>query len=130
MKTCECGCQGQCQCHLFHKETINQVKETFYTEDEFLQLAEMFKLFNDPSRLKILEATKDHELCVCDLASLLGVSKSAVSHQMKLLKQYQLVSSQKVGKMVYYKACNHHARQMIDHAYTQMKGIKQHAKND
>lgn len=122
-------CGENCQCQIFHQETLDEVKKSFYQDDEFLKMAEIFKILNDPSRLKILEAIKDHDLCVCDLASLLGVSKSAVSHQMKFLKQYNLVKSDKVGKMVYYRLHDHDVRLMITHAYQLLKGFSQHEKN-
>lgn len=115
-------CGDNCQCQIFHQETLDQVRINFYQDDEFSQMAELFKIFNDPSRLKILEAIKDHKLCVCDLASLLGVSKSAVSHQMSYLKKYNIVGSHKEGKMVYYHLLDQEIRHMISHAYQLMKG--------
>ncbi len=123
------SCGPSCQCQIFHQETLDQVKNHLYDDEMFLKMGLLFKIFNDPSRLKILEAIKDHELCVCDLASLLGVSKSAISHQMTFLKQYKLVSSTKQGKMVYYRLYHHEVRDMIDHAHQLLKGINIHEKN-
>lgn len=116
-------CSENCQCQIFHQETLDAVKETFYQEDEFLKMADLFKIFNDPSRLKILEAIKDHDLCVCDLGSLLGVSKSAISHQMNYLKKYHLVKSKKEGKMVYYRLVDSDVHHLISHAYQLLKGM-------
>lgn len=116
-------CSKNCQCQIFHQETLDAVKKTFYEEKEFIKISDLFKIFNDPSRLKILEAIKDHDLCVCDLASLLGVSKSAVSHQMTFLKRYDLVQSKKEGKMVYYRLVNQEVSKMIHQAYELVKGM-------
>lgn len=125
MKTCG----PSCQCQVFHQETLDKVKQTMYTDDQFLQLSKLFKIFDDPSRLKICEAIKEEALCVCDLASLLGVTKSAVSHQFKFLKSYDLVTHQKIGKMVYYRLKDLKTHHIIDNAYQLLKGFKLHEKN-
>lgn len=117
------NCDVNCNCTVFHQDILNEVKEKAYTDKEFADLVSLFKLLSDMTRIKILESIKDHELCVCDLAYLLGVSKSAISHQMKLLKNYHLVESDKKGKMVYYRLSNHDTRHIIEHAYNQMKGL-------
>lgn len=96
------ACSESCGCTIFHEETLNEVKSVLKTDDDYQKISDFFKLFNDFTRIKILDAIKSHELCVCDLAYLLGVSKSAISHQMKKLKKHDLVQSKKVGKMVYY----------------------------
>lgn len=123
-------CNNNCQCQIFHEETLNEVKKAFYDENEFKNMAEIFRILNDPTRLKILEAIKDHDLCVCDLGSLLGVSKSAISHQMKFLKQYDLVKNERKGRMVYYRLNNHDVREMITHAHQLLKGFSSHEKNN
>jgi ArsR family transcriptional regulator, lead/cadmium/zinc/bismuth-responsive transcriptional repressor len=80
------SCDMHCNCTIFHQETLNQVEKALYPDDEFIQLVDIFKIYADKTRVKILESIKEHELCVCDLAHLLGVSKSAISHQMTYLK--------------------------------------------
>ncbi len=124
------SCDVNCNCTVFHQDTLNKVQETLYSEKEFDKLVAFFKLLQDKSRLKILESIKDHELCVCDLAFLLGVSKSAISHQMKLLKSYDLVSSTKKGKMVYYILKDQEVRAFINHSYQQTKGLRHDQNND
>lgn len=121
MKTCK----DNCQCQIFHQDTLNEVKRFFYTDDTFYKISHLFKVLNDPSRLKILEAIKDHALCVCDLASLLGVSKSAISHQMSFLRKHALVIGHKKGKMVYYELLNEELKPLINQAYQLVEGIKQ-----
>ena len=125
MKTCDVNCK----CTIFHEETLKKVESTLYKEDEFEGLVSIFKILNDKSRLKILEAIKDETLCVCDLGHLLGVSKSAISHQMKLLKAHDFVSSVKKGKMVYYSLKDQNIRHLIEHGYRHMKG-QEHDKNN
>ncbi len=117
------SCDIHCNCTIFHQETLTQVEKALYPDNEFIQLVDIFKIYADKTRVKILESIKEHELCVCDLAHLLGVSKSAISHQMTYLKKYHLVDSQKQGKMVYYRLKNRHARDIITHAHHLMKGL-------
>jgi DNA-binding transcriptional ArsR family regulator len=116
------ACDVNCNCTIFHKETLNRVEKELHQEHEFDDLVSLFKILNDKSRLKILEAIKDERLCVCDLAHLLGVSKSAISHQMKFLKAFDLVEFHKEGKMVYYHLKDQNIRFIIDHGYKHMKG--------
>ena len=116
-------CDVNCNCTIFHQDTLNQVQSNLYKDQEFIDLVSLFKIFSDMTRIKILESIKDHELCVCDLAYLLGVSKSAISHQMKYLKSYHLVTSTKKGKMVYYRLNDENAKEIINHGYNIMKGI-------
>ncbi|HBG32965.1 MAG TPA: transcriptional regulator [Acholeplasmataceae bacterium] len=117
------SCDVNCNCTVFHQDVLDEVKKNAYTDIEFNNLVSLFKLLSDMTRIKILESIKEHELCVCDLAYLLGVSKSAISHQMKLLKSYNLVESDKKGKMVYYRLSDNDTRHIITHAYQQMKGL-------
>ncbi|AFV11662.1 ArsR-like transcriptional regulator [Thermacetogenium phaeum DSM 12270] len=84
-------------------------------DDECLfDLAELFKVFGDTTRVKILFALFKAEMCVCDLATLLRMSQSAVSHQLRVLKQARLVKCRKEGKMVYYSLDDEHVKQIFD----------------
>lgn len=76
-------------------------------------MAELFKLFGDPTRIKILCSLLRHELCVCDLAALIGMNQSAVSHQLRLLKQGQLVKSRREGKSIFYSLADGHVETML-----------------
>ncbi|RJX26813.1 MAG: ArsR family transcriptional regulator [Acholeplasma sp.] len=120
-------CGENCQCTIFHQETLTKVEKALHPDAEYQALNELFKVFSDLTRIKILEAIKDDQLCVCDLSHLVGISKSAVSHQMTYLKKYHLVKSAKVGKMVYYSLNDPHAIEIIQHAYSIMKGQQAHA---
>ncbi len=101
------------------KEIINKVDETMPPEEEMQDLAEFFKVFGDPTRLKILYALLCSEMCVYDIASLLGMSQSAISHQLRVLKQMDLVKNRREGKIIFYALADSHIvnilSQGIDH---------------
>ncbi len=82
--------------------------------DTITSLAELFKIFGDPTRIKILIAIKNHEICVTDLATSLQTTQSAISHQLRILKAYNLVKSRKEGKTVYYSLADMHVTSLLD----------------
>ena len=96
-----------------HEELLQIVNETMPEETELYDLAELFKVFGDSTRIKILYALSERELCVCDIASLLNMSQSAISHQLRFLKQARLVKSRKNGKTVYYALCDDHIQTIL-----------------
>lgn len=96
-----------CEVKAVHEEKVARVKNTM-EEEEIMRLAELFKAMGDSTRLKILHALALEELCVCDLAHLLGISQSALSHQLRLLRNLRLVKHRKAGKMVFYSLDDHH----------------------
>jgi ArsR family transcriptional regulator, lead/cadmium/zinc/bismuth-responsive transcriptional repressor len=116
------ACSDSCGCTVFHMETLNEVQKDMKNDETYLEMIQIYKVYSDLSRIKILEAIKNHALCVCDLAYLLGVSKSAISHQMKMLRQYDLVKSKKIGKMVYYSLNQTISKTFIELALAQRKG--------
>lgn len=83
-------------------------------EEELYDLAELFKIFGDSTRIRILYVLFESEMCVCDIAQLLNLSQSAVSHQLRLLKQSRLVKSRRDGKTVFYSLADDHVRTIID----------------
>lgn len=91
-----------CEVFCFHREAVDQVKETMLNDQEIGKLAQTFKVLGDPTRVKILFALSQCELCVCDLAKALEISQSAISHQLRLLRAMSLVKNRKEGLMVYY----------------------------
>ena len=110
--------------HVFHQDTVNHVKDNLYDQRDFARMAGFFKVLNDPTRLTILEAIKDHALCVCDLAHVLGMTKSAISHQLKTLRSHKLVKGRKAGKMVYYRLVDQAVIDLITKARQHLlKGI-------
>lgn len=99
-------CKDNCDCIIFHEETLNKAKQTIPDDINIINTSNVLKLLSDPQKLRIIHAIKYEELCVCDIGHLLGVTKSAISHQMRKLREFDLVSSNKKGKMVYYRLKN------------------------
>lgn len=116
------SCKENCNCTLFHKDKIEAVENKLQDDQNYMLISDLFKVLSDFTRVKLLEAISEHELCVCDLAHILGITKSAVSHQMKLLKKYELVESNRVGKMVYYKSKNKNIIKLISSVNEEIKG--------
>ena len=83
-------------------------------ELQLLQLAELYKVFGDSTRIRILCALFEAEMCVCDIAGLLGMTQSAISHQLRVLKQSKLVKYRRDGKTIFYSLADDHVRTMID----------------
>ena len=90
-----------CDCDVIHEAVVADTRQKMQPEEEYLRLAALFKMFGDGTRVKILHALEQNEMCVCDLAALLGVTKSAVSHQLKALRLSNLVKSRRDGQVVY-----------------------------
>jgi len=97
-------------------DRVRRVEADLPDDHEIRALADAFKLISDPTRLRIVLALSMEELCVCDLATLLGVSVSAISHQLRLLKGAKIVTYRKAGKMAYYSLDDDHVRTLIDQA--------------
>jgi len=103
-----------CSCTIIHEEVIAHVKENLPQEEVLFDLAELFKIFGDSTRIKIICALFASEMCVCDIAALLGMNQSAISHQLRILKQARLVKYRKDGKIVYYSLDDEHVKQIFD----------------
>ena len=97
-----------------HEDIVAQVNETMPDEEILYDLAELFKIFGDSTRIKILYVLFEAEMCVCDIASLLGMSQSAISHQLRSLKQSKLVKYRREGKTVFYSLADSHVRTILD----------------
>lgn len=107
----------RCDCNVIHEDTVKMVKESLPKEEILFDLAELFKVFGDSTRVKILYALFQSEMCVCDIAALLGMTKSAISHQLRVLKQSKLVKFKKDGKVVYYSLDDEHVKNIFDQAF-------------
>ncbi len=110
-----------CEVFLVDEDKVKSVEKTLSGNRHIFQLTEIFKLLGDPTRLKILLALKEEELCVCDLAVLLGVSRSAVSHQLRLLKATRLVKLRREAKIAYYSLDETHISELIEVAIEHKK---------
>ena len=106
----------ECECHEVHAELVKKSRELIPETTELYDLSDFFKVLGDSTRLGILFAIDGAPLCVCDIASTLGMTKSAVSHQLKVLRQNRLVKYNKVGKNVYYGLSDDHVRDIIEKA--------------
>ena len=102
-----------CDCEMIHEEIVENTRGRMQAEQEYASLATLFKMFGDGTRVKILHALELNEMCVCDLAALLGVTKSAVSHQLKALRLSNLVKSRRDGQVIYYSLADDHVRKII-----------------
>lgn len=96
-----------------HDETIEKVKESMPKEEVLYDLAEFFKVFGDSTRIKILYVLLQAEMCVCDIGQMLNVSQSAVSHQLRFLKQMQLVKFRREGKTIFYSLSDGHIKTIL-----------------
>lgn len=96
-----------------HEELLKKVEQQMPDEEELYDLAELFKVFGDSTRIRILFVLFEAEVCVCDLAETLNMTQSAISHQLKILKQAKLVTSRREGKSVYYSLADGHVRTII-----------------
>jgi len=103
-----------CEIQCIHEEEVNQVKSRMLPNDEFLNLSDLFKIFGDPTRVKILYALSQRELCVCDLAAVLNMSQSATSHQLRLMRSKNLVKFRKEGKIVHYSLADEHVVKLME----------------
>lgn len=107
----------RCNCTIIHEDIIYKVKKDMPIDEVLYDLAELFKIFGDSTRIKILYALFQSEMCVCDLAALLGMSQSAVSHQLKVLKHTRLVKFRREGKVVYYSLDDEHIKKIFDYGF-------------
>lgn len=105
-----------CEEHLVHADKVHQVAQSMPSERIFDDLADLFKILSHPTRLKVVHALDQEELCVCDLAALLGMTESAISHQLRLLRNMRLVKHRREGKLVYYALDDQHVRQLFEAA--------------
>ncbi len=106
--------QPFCDCEVIHEATVRDTQSKMLAKDDYIALASLFKMFGDGTRLQILHALEQNEMCVCDLAALLGLTKSAVSHQLKALRLANLVKFRKEGQIVYYSLADDHVKTIID----------------
>ena len=102
-----------CETEEVHEDLLKIVNETMPDETELYDLAELFKIFGDSTRIRILFVLFEAEVCVCDLARLLGMTQSAVSHQLRILKQARLIKSRRDGKTVFYSLADDHVATLL-----------------
>ena len=105
----KCGCLAmQCDCEVIHQDVVEKVKSEMLDDDSLINMADFYKALSDSTRIKIINALYISEMCVCDISVLLNMTKSAISHQLKNLKELNLIKSRKQGKEVYYSLADRH----------------------
>lgn len=107
-----------CSCTMIHEDIVKKVKSKMPQEEILYDLAELFKVFGDTTRTKILYALFEEEMCVCDIAALLGMTQSSISHQLRVLKSARLVKHRKEGKVVYYSLDDEHIKNIFDQGFS------------
>lgn len=102
-----------CEINEIHLDKVSEIKGKMPQEEEMYDLAELFKVFGDSTRMKILFALFEDEICVCDIAEILNMTQSAVSHQLRILKQAKLIKSRRDGRSVIYFLADNHVRTIV-----------------
>ncbi len=112
---------AQCDCEVIHEDIVKEVRDKMPSGDDFSALANLYKMFSDPTRVKIMWALSLNEMCVCDLAVLLNMTKSAISHQLKFLRLTNLVKFQRQGKMVRYSLADDHVKDIFKNGFEHIR---------
>ena len=105
-----------CSCNMIHEDIVKYVRSKMLPQVQFEKLSMFFKAISDETRIKILYSLSRSEMCVCDLAALLGMTVSAIPHQQRVLRQAGLVRSEKQGKVVYYMLSDDHVNTVFNNA--------------
>lgn len=100
--------EDRCEINCLHEDVVAEVATKLIGEEKAIRLADTFKAMGDPTRIRIINALSTAELCVCDIAYLLGMTQSAISHQLRVLRSLKLVKNRKEGKIVYYSLDDQH----------------------
>jgi len=112
-KKMECKC-NKCDCNIIHEDIVDKAKKAMPKENVFKRLVNFHKLMGDGTRAKILFLLTENEMCVCDIAATLKMTKSAVSHQLKILKENNLIKNRKIGKEVRYSLKDDHVTKVFE----------------
>ena len=113
--------QTVCDCHAIHEDVLERVRSAMPDKKDSYNLANLYKMFADNTRIRILGALSHEEMCVCDLAVLLGMTKSAISHQLKSLRLANLVKYDKRGRIVYYSLTDDHVRDILENGFEHVR---------
>lgn len=106
-----------CESNIIHHDVVLDVSEKMPEEDIIYDVSELFKVFGDSTRARIICSLLISEMCVCDIAALLNMTSSAISHQLRILKQARIVRSRRSGKIVYYRLADNHIEQIFKIAF-------------
>ncbi len=103
-----------CDCDIIHQDAVNDVREKMLDESILLDMADFYKALSDSTRIKIIDVIREGELCVCDISVLLNMTKSSVSHQLKNLREMNLIKCRRQGKEIYYSLADEHVLEVFD----------------
>ena len=104
----------KCEVTLIHEDNVKKAINKLPNDELIADLSDMFKIFGDQTRVKILMALESGEMCVCDIAAVMDMSQSAISHQLRVLKQSNIVKTRRQGKVVYYSISDDHVKEIFD----------------
>lgn len=106
--------ERMCDCEIIHKEKVEKALSEMLEEETLLNISDFFKVLSDSTRIKIINLLDNNKLCVCDISAALKMTKSAISHQLKNLREMNLVKAEKVGKEVWYSLADEHIKMVFD----------------
>lgn len=110
-----------CEETCIHKEITEPLKKKLLSSEEVSSVAEIFKILGDITRIRIIDVLFHNELCVCDIADILKMSQSAISHQLRLMRTTRILKQRKEGKMVYYSLQDQHIKSILDQCINHVK---------
>ena len=126
-KKCKCANKDTkvkiCDCDVIHIDLVNKAKSKALDEEKLLLISDFYKALSDSTRIKIVDLLNGNELCVCDIAVILNMTKSAVSHQLKNLREMNLIKSRKQGKEVWYSLADDHVREVFEISLEHIKEL-------
>ena len=114
-----------CDCNVLHQDVVNETLKNMLDSTIFYKLAEFFKIMGDTTRARILWSLDQNEMCVCDIANVLGMTKSSISHQLGTLRRSNIVKCRKEGKTVYYSLDDDHVKSLFELGVEHIKEDKQ-----
>lgn len=104
----------RCDCDMIHEEVVQRVGAQMPPVEKLYDLADLFKVLGDSTRIRIICALFESEMCVCDIANVLNMTQSAISHQLRILKQARLVKNRREGKVIFYSLDDEHVKSIFD----------------
>ena len=110
-----------CEVSIIHEDIVQKVADEIPKVDQLYELADLFKVFGDSTRVRILHVLSVSEMCVCDIAAILNMTQSAISHQLRILKNARLVKNRREGKVVYYSLDDEHVEHIFDQGMEHIK---------
>lgn len=116
--------ESVCDCNTIHDDIVSHVKNNILDTTTLSLMTNFYKAFADTTRIKIISALNCHEMCVCDIAVLLNMTKSAVSHQLKYLRKLNIIKSRRQGKIIFYELADEHVKLLFETCHEHIKEIQ------